>query len=299
MSDWTCTLELDSNRLIRSGSTSALCDAIRNGADLRIYTEFRFNEHINVISDNPQMIREVAEFRVTYLINNCWTAGIMNLRQPITLPNNFGLRPSMSFFLYNQDGRQAIARPYLNGSIEKGKTDSSKIDDSNGMSKYHKIDSWDADTNAPSSNFIYDFEVFRYWVRNDWQEILSHKGDGAIVSGSVDTLIDAFTRGCEVKVGIRGLCNDLAKNPTQVLDHEVFIQAGSCYYHTEDKLFIVGTHPVIRVVPAIPLAYISRGWDFGWLMLRTDGFTALRLCDPYTLKFNDENQRYDIRWFVR
>ena len=203
MSAWICALELDKNRSIRSGNSSVLCDAIRNGADLRIYTEFRFNEHIDVTSKDSQIIREVAEFRVTYLIDNRWTAGIMNLRQPITLPNSFGLRPSMSFFLYNQDGRQAIARPYLNGSIQKNKINSSRIDDSNEMPKYHKIDTWDTDTNAPSSNFIYDFDVFRYWVRNDWQEVLSHKSNGAVVSGSVDALADAFTRGCEVKVGIK------------------------------------------------------------------------------------------------
>lgn len=45
----------------------------------------------------------------------------MTLRQPIELTEGFGERPSMSFFLYNQDGRQAIARPYLDGGGVTGR----------------------------------------------------------------------------------------------------------------------------------------------------------------------------------
>jgi hypothetical protein len=48
----------------------------------------------------------VAEFRVTYLLDDSWSAGIMTLRQPVELPEGFGPRPSLSCFLYNQDGSQ-------------------------------------------------------------------------------------------------------------------------------------------------------------------------------------------------
>ena len=58
-------LELDHNRTITGGSEAALCDAVRNGADLRVYTEFRHNEHIDVTSDCPEIVQEAAEFRVT------------------------------------------------------------------------------------------------------------------------------------------------------------------------------------------------------------------------------------------
>jgi hypothetical protein len=87
---WTCVLELDATRSVVAGSENTLVDAIRRGADLRIGTEFLHNEHIDVHSESAERIREVAEF---------------------------GARPSMSFFLYNQNGRQAVARPYL-GSRE-------------------------------------------------------------------------------------------------------------------------------------------------------------------------------------
>ena len=43
----------------------------------------------------------------------------------------------------------------------------------------------------------------------------------------------------------------------------------------------------------------SKGWDFGWVMVRTDGVTARRICDPHTLKFNDSKSNHAMRWFVR
>ena len=109
MVPWNCVLELNTERHKVAGSEAALADAIRRGCDLRIYTEFIHNEHIDVTSDSTERIREVAEFGITYLLEDSWTAGIMSLRQPVSLPDGFGPRPSMSFFLYNQNGQQAIA----------------------------------------------------------------------------------------------------------------------------------------------------------------------------------------------
>src|SRR4051812_702256 len=122
-------LTLDGDRSIRAGSPAALADAIRRAADLRIATEFRHNEHIDTSSGSRELIREVAEFRVTYLIEDRWSAGIMTLRQPVDLPDGFGPRPSMSFFLYNQDGQQAIARPFLDRQPATGARGPSPLDD--------------------------------------------------------------------------------------------------------------------------------------------------------------------------
>jgi hypothetical protein len=292
-------LRLNSDRSVREGSFEALAAAIRRGADLRIGTEFRHNEHIDPSSTFPELIVEVAEFPVTYLLEDRWVAGIMTLRQPISLPDDFGPRPSMSFFLYNQDGQQAIARPYLDGGPVRGKSGPAPLDNHSAMPKYHQLDNWDAGTNAPSSNFIYDFDVYRFWVRDDWQEVLSHNAEGAVTSGSVEALAEAFAAGREVKVGVRGLCADLAAEPAVALEHEVFVRTGSCYYYIERKLFIAGSQPVVRVRPAVPLRYESRGWDFGWLLLRTDGFVRRLPYDPYTLRFSRSEGRCAIRWFVR
>lgn len=292
-------LSLDSQRRVRGGSFEALADAIRRGADLHIGTEFRHNEHVDTSSGSPEIVRELAEFRTTYLIEDRWSAGIMTLRQPVSLPDAFGPRPSMSFFLYNQDGTQAIARPHLDGASSAGATGAAPIDSHPDMPKYHALDSWDAETNAPSSTFIYDFEHFDFLVRDNWTEVLAHDASGAVMHGSADALGDVCGAGGEVKAAVRSLCADLAEPGMDAIDHEVFVQIGSSYYYTEQRLFIGGTHPLPRVRASMPLRYATRAWDFGWLILRTDGRVIRRLCDPYTLRFHDSESRHAIRWFVR
>ena len=58
-------------------------------------------------------------------------------------------------------------------------------------------------------------------------------------------------------------------------------------------------HRLIRVRPDIPMLYQSESWDFGWLMLRTDGKVVYRRCDPYSLAFDDRELQHSIRWFTR
>ena len=296
MPQWTCALELDADRQITAGSTQALAEAVRCGADLRIYTEFLHNEHIDTQSTSAERVQEVAEFHVTYLIDDRWCAGIMSQRQPVSLPKGFGPRSSMSFFLYNQNGQQALARPHLDGEAPAGNPGLSTIDDHSNMPKYHAYDAWDQQTNAPSHNFVYDFDLYRFNVSDTWREVLAHDASGAVHSGSVEDLAAAFADGCAVKAAVAGLAAELAEDP---LGHEVFIETGSNYYYTEQKLFVAGTHPLVRVKPDIPMRYSSQAWDFGWLLLRTDGQVVYRRCDPYTLAFADQALRCDLRWFTR
>ena len=296
---WHTALELDSTQRVVSGNPTELATAVDRAADLRIYTEFRHNEHIDTQSTNNELIREVAEFGVTYLIEDRWSAGIMSLRQPIELPDGFGPRSSMSFFLYNQDGSQAIGRPYLDGGPAEMAWGASPVSPPSGMPKYHAFDNWDAASNAPSHNFIYDFEVFRYCVDDSWQEVLNHTATGEVLTGSLSQLIEAFTAGCAIKLGIDGLCLDLTPLGQDAIGHRVFVRGGSAYYYTEQRLFIIGSHPLVRVCPNVPLRYASRNWDFGWLMVRSDGHVVYRRCDPYTLRFSDQVLRCGVRWFVR
>ena len=299
MMSWISALTLDNRRSVTDGSPSQLCDAIRRGADLRILTEFIHNEHLDPRSTNSELVREVSDFRVTYLVDDRWAAGIMSLRMPINPPEGFGPRASMSFFMYNQDGQQAIARPYLDGVASTGSPGPAPLDDHRDMPKYHPLDNWDAGTNAPSSNFVYEFNVYRYLVCDNWQEVYAHASDGRPESGSLEALCDAFCKGHEIKVGIRGLCADLAALGSTALDHTVFVQTGPGYDCTELRLFSAGCQPVVRVRPAIPMRYTSCGWDFGWLMVRTDGLVARWLCDPYSLRFRKSETRHAIRGFVR
>jgi hypothetical protein len=288
-------LTLNGDRSIASGSTAELVDAIRRGADLRIGTAFRHNEHIDTGSDSRELIDEVAEFRETLLIDERWAAGIMTLRMPVELPDGFGPRPSMSFFLYNQDATQAIARPYLDGVPPTAAPGPAPLDDFSDMPRMHQFDNWDAGSNAPAYNFVYDFEYYRFMVNDRWREVLSHAADGTPRAGSVEALHDAFRRGLPTKVAIAGLCDDLSRAP---LPHEVFLHGGSCYYYTERKLFITGTHPGVRLQPAMPLRYASRNWDFGWFVARSDGHLERWICDPHSLRFTRSRGRHAMRWFV-
>ena len=295
---WRCALSLDENRRPDSGSTEELARAIRAGADLRVGTAFRHNEHIDPASDSNELIREVMDFRITYLIEDRWVAGIENLRCRIRLPDGFGPRESMSFFLYNQDGHQAIARPFLDERSATGQPGPSPINDWPEMPKYHELESFDADTNAPSSNFIYDFEYFRFHGSPHLAGSVVPRRRRNRDRRRCQRVGRRIARGAEVKVAIRGLCDDLISDEAPPIDHEVFIHLGACYYYTEQRLFMASANPVVRTRPSIPLGYGSCVWDFGWLMPRTDGHVARWLCDPYTLKFRRDSRRYAIRWFV-
>jgi hypothetical protein len=287
-----------SNRKTIAGSSSELCKAIDNGADLRIYTEFKYGEHIEPGSPNLESVKEVSDFRVTYLIDKRWAAGIMNLRVPALPPKGFGPRMSMSFFMYNQDGSQAIARPYLDRQPALGSKGLCALDDHSAMPKYHQSDSWDANTNAPSSNFIYDFDVYRFFVRNGWREVYFNDADGSVISGSLAELMEAFEQGCEIKVAVQNPWSDIHGNSDSRLSQQLFIHAGPGYYNTEQKLFTIETQPLVRVKPSIPMRYATDNWDFGWFLLRSDGFASYWRCDPYNLKFEIINTRLRTRWFV-
>jgi len=302
---WTSLLELNEERQVVSGNAGVLAGSIRNAADLRIYTEFVHNQHIDTRSENNELVREVSEFRTTYLLDDRWTAGIMTLRQPIDLPMAFGPRASMSFFLYNEDGQQACARPYLDGNSplqppgnEVAGAQPALIPNCDPQRHTVQLRS-DEGTNAPILNFVYDFRCYRFAVCDNWREVLGHDADGTVARGRLDDLTDAFAAGCEVKVAVAGLCDDLCDSPERAMRHEVFIQAGPAYHSTRSEHFMVGTHPLVRVAPAVPLVYQSRRWDFGWLVVRSDGRVIYRRCDPYTLAFSDHTMRRSLRWFVR
>lgn len=298
MKKWESVLEYDSRRNITAGSPEALRDAIRRGADLRIYTGFQHNEHIDVRSANDDLIEEVSDFPCTYLIDDRWVAAMMTFRQPVQLPDSFGRRASMSFFMYNENGFQSIARPYLDG----GHFDSAIEDTPIRMDKYHLMSSFDEDTNAPSSNFIYDFFSYRFLVNDCWEEICSTDEDGHVLSGSVRDIEAASLDGCELKVGIADVCGSLSCTESEEgvsLPHTVFVQTGPHYFYHREGCMVTETRPFVRVTPQIPMQYASHNWDFGWNIVRTDGNVAGLYYDPYKLIPFRTREKHAIRWFAR
>src|SRR3954449_9943104 len=124
MVNWTAALTLGSDRAVVEGSRAALAAAIGRGADLRVYTEFLFEEHIvpGGSGDPSQngLIREVIDFRETILVGGSHVGGITTQRQPLEPPFGFnGTEPRMSFFMYTSDGDQALAGLVL-GGVEGG-----------------------------------------------------------------------------------------------------------------------------------------------------------------------------------
>ena len=89
-SAWKCVMTLDEQRKLLAGDPSELRAAVARGADLRIYSEFVHNEHIDPQSDWADPIQESMDMRCTYLVDRRWVASMLTLRQPVELPHGFG-----------------------------------------------------------------------------------------------------------------------------------------------------------------------------------------------------------------
>lgn len=303
-SRWQCALELDSAERVVSGGYAGLCDALRRGADLRVYTEFTFEEHIapdTGMLNNPEhdgLIRETIDFRQTFLVDDRHGAGVTTTRQPMNPVLGFnGPDPRLSLFLYNMTGHQSCATVPLAAKSQAvqppGRCET--IPTPPDMPKMSVTDAFDVGSACPSRNFIYHMGVYRFWVSDGWTEVLSHDAHGGVLHGSWEQLVEAQHNGREIKVGISGLCAGLGEGPAV----EVFSLLGSGFTHTAKKLYESQTHPLVRVRPGIPLGYGPGGWDVTWLIVRTDGTASGRSLDPRTLMFHDWQGRFACRWFVR
>jgi len=301
---WQCVLELDSSESVTSGSEKQLCAAVRNGADLRVYTEFNFEEHIAPdmgMLDNHEcdgLIREVIDFRQTILVDNRHVAGVTTTRQPMNPILGFnGVDPRMSLFMYNMTGHQSCATLSLAAldPTTDQVTSSEVIPTPTHMPKMSETHAFDVGSRCPSRNFIYHMEVYKFWVQDNWTEVFTHDEQGEVVSGSWDNLADAQINGREIKVAVAGLCSELGDGPLT----EIISPLGSGFTHTTKRIYEAQTHPVVRTAPSIPMSYNSRGWDVTWLIMRTDGSASVRTLDPYTMRFRDWTGRFPCRWFVR
>jgi hypothetical protein len=302
---WSTVLELARDRAVVAGSRAALVEAIGRGADLRIYTEFLYEEHILPGGGEPIWngpIREVIDFRETILVADVYAAAITTLRQPLEPPHGFnGPDPKMSFFLYTMDGEQALANLVLGEAPAPAVPPGRRVVEPTpaDMPKMSEQEFFDVGTTGPVRNFVYDMETYRYIVRDDWAEILAHDADGRVMGGSFAALEEAQIAGREVKVAIRDLGADLTPAGVEPVPHEVFSLIGSGFLHVRAGLYVALTHPLVRIAPTIPVRYRSGNWDVAWVFLRTDGQARIRRIDPYTRRWRDRDSRFACRWFVR
>ena len=301
---WSTVLELAPDRSVVAGSKDALAEAIAHGADLRIYTEFLYEEHILPGSADPSLngpIREVIDFRETILIDDRHVAGITTLRQPLEPPHGFnGRDPKMSFFMYTMDGEQALANLVLGNELDSAVPGQREVVPTPAdMPKMGAQEFFDLGTTGPSRNFVYDMERYRFIVRDEWREVLAHDAEGRITAGSFAALEEAQVAGLEIKVAIRDLGADLTPPGTPPVSHEVFTLVGSGFVHVRAGLYVTLTHPLVRVAAGIPIRYRSGNWDVAWVFLRTDGQAQVRRIDPYTRNWEDRAARFAARWFAR
>ena len=291
MSDWTCALELDEQRRVVSGSPEALATAVKRGADVRCYTTFDYGEHMSVPDSEVGLVQEMMNFGVVYWLEGGHIAAIQTTRYPANCSLGFQPFPSLSFFLYNDNGECGIARPFL-------KRQGSSLLTGAVPDKYRTLDRFDDDTSSPAENYVYDFGVYKWWVREAWEMLLSHDADGAPVSGSLEALQEAFRAGRNLKVAIAGLCAGLAPEGEQPIAHELIVELGPIYNHQDEGYLGGESLPVVRVSPGVPLRYGSGNWNFGWLLPRTDGIVHQLVIDPYTRDFTREETRCPITWFA-
>ena len=293
--EFCCVLELDDTRNITSGSPDLLNQALARGADLKIETVFRHDEHMDMDSPIKDHVLEVSEFPASIIVDGRWSASFMTMRQPADVPHGFGPRASLSLFMYNQDGTQGIARPYLDGQPASGMKGLYEPYAYSEHKKMHYLSCFDKETNAPSDNFIYAFDHFRYLVCDRYRLLCSFGQKGELLAGNKEALWEAVRAGADIKVGITGICSELPA--AQPYDHILYVRAAFLYHYKESGLLVAETHPFVRVAPAIPLRYSSDNWDYCWAIVRTDGACSVMRMDPYTLAFTETKMRFKVSWF--
>jgi hypothetical protein len=294
---WTCVYELNRAREAVSGRASDLAGAVSRGADVRLYTTFDWADHMGTDHPDQGAVEETIDLRVTCHFrrgngDDGWVAALTPLRYPADAGLGFGAEPSLSFFMYNQDGQFGIARPYFRSDVHPRPP-------ADFGPHYHALDWHDASTRSPSHNAMYDFNCYRWLVRDDWRQVLSHDERGEVIDGSLEALADAFRAGCSVKVAVRDLCRDLSTPGDPVVEHEVIVELGSMYYHRERGFHSGESLPLVRIAPSVPLRYRPSNWNFGWILPRTDGRVFQLNVNPYTRQITRTCGQHAVRWFVR
>ncbi|NLX97161.1 MAG: hypothetical protein GXY83_13385 [Rhodopirellula sp.] len=100
-----CVMTLDERRQLVAGNPNDLRAAVARGADLRSYSEFIHNEHIDPKSTSAEPVQESMDMRCTYLLDRRWVAGRL---KPATLDlcHRLGLDPPLILAI-----RMSIAQP--------------------------------------------------------------------------------------------------------------------------------------------------------------------------------------------
>lgn len=287
-------LSLNAQRKIVHGSTRLLNRKLAGGADLRISTGFRHNEHIDPASPDDQLVNETSTFAETVLIDGKWSAGFMTLRQPVQLLRGFGEANALSLFVYNQDGSQGLARLGLDGTIDR--TVRRDFEEDAGA-KTRTFAIHDEKTAGVSTSFIYEFENFDFFVTDSYRELYAHDRNGRRTNGRLGDLERAYRRGRGIKLAVKGLSEVLWGDTGHV--DEIFLHCGSSYHYTESRMMITSSLPFVSVPADIPLAYKPRSFLYCWIVARSDGHLEVRTFDVFKRRWKTRSARLPLRWFAQ
>ena len=277
-------LKLDHDRRTVCGDVRLLNEKIGKGADIRIKTLFKHNEHVDIHSEDDQMVEETSYFPQTVLIDGSWSAYFMTLRQPVAIPDGFGHENALSLFLYNQDGTQAAARLSMDNSADETLI---KDTEDHGFKKMHTMMINDPGTYGVSMNFIYDFDSYTFYADDRYEDLGS----------DIDRISEAYGEGRSIKVGIKGI-NDALWGRNE-LEEEIFIHCSSSYYYTRSKSMVVNTQPFVSVPSCIPLIYKPKSFRYCWAILRSDQKARIRSFDPVKRLWKTVGTELCIRWFAK
>ena len=211
--------------------------------------------------------------------------------------------PKMSFFMYT-DGRRAGAANLVFGAPPE----TGRPARASGRWSLHPPtcprsgtqEFFDLGTSGPSRNFVYDMEAYRFFVRDEWEEILAHDAAGTVTGRLVRGPGGGPGRrprdqGRDSRPGRRArIAGHVAGAARNVHPRRVWL-------HPCSSGSLRDTDP-----PAgpdcrrtFPIRYGSGNWDVAWIFLRTDGQATVRRLDPWTRVWEDRPTRFACRWFAR
>jgi hypothetical protein len=140
---------------------------------------------------------------------------------------------------------------------------------------------------------------YRWWARDDWEEVCAHDEQGRALLGGWEELRKAVDDGCRVTVGIRDLWAYMTPENEEAPAHEVFVECTSEFSHLDQGFFGALTQPTFLLRPSVPLAFAGESFASGWLVVRTDGKVQRQVLNPTTMLWERSWTRHAMRWLVR
>ena len=277
MAKWTELCRVNGDFTATSDQVAAVAEAVRHGADLRRFSIY-----------DPKatgMVEETMTLQTTWVFDDDHVGGLATLRQPVDCALGFGSTPCMAYWIFNVAAPSGMAMVPLDGCPVNNPT-----------GKWVQVE------NHPfiqGTDTQWLSKEYRWWARDDWQEIYTHDEQGRPSQGTWSDVRKAANAGCVLKVGIRNPWTYLNSEVQPPLDHEVFMECGVQFSHLEADFLGALTIPTLLVKPCKPLKFSKESFAPAWILARTDGRVCRQTLDPSTMQWQRTWTRHAIRWFAR